>query len=247
MTEQIKVTGMVTSVMPIGEYDKRVTLITKERGRITAFSRGSRRPKSSMLGSTQPFVFGEFVLVEGRDSYTLVAATISNYFMELRQDADSACYGFYFLEFANYYGRENNNELELLKLLYQAVHTLCKDILPKPLIRSIFELKIMVINGEYPEVYHCVRCGSETGPYKFSCQAGGILCDNCKTTYSDSISIHESTLYTLQFIISTPVEKLFAFKVSDQVGGELQKIIKRYMSMYIDKKFKSLEILESMA
>lgn len=54
----------------------------------------------------------------------------------------------------------------------------------------------------------------------------------------------ESTLYTMQYIISSRVEKLFNFAVSEQVLSQLQAILKSYMERYVGHKFKSLEMLE---
>ena len=91
---QITVTGMVLQATPIAEYDRRVVILSKERGKISAFARGARRPNSALMGMTSPFSFGEFTIYEGRTSYTLVSASISNYFQELRMDVDGAYYGF---------------------------------------------------------------------------------------------------------------------------------------------------------
>ena len=140
MPEFICVTGMILKQTPIGEYDRRICLLTKERGKISAFARGARRPGNRLAAATNPFSFGTFKLYEGRDSYTVSEADIQNYFEELMTDYEGAYYGIYFAEVADYYARENNDERELLKLLYQSLRALCAPALPNPLVKCIFEL-----------------------------------------------------------------------------------------------------------
>ncbi len=243
---QITVTGMVLSATPIGEYDKRVVILTKERGKIAAFARGVRKPNSSLAGAVNPFSFGQFEMYEGRTSYTLASASISNYFAELREDVEAAYYGFYFMDIANYYAKEANNETVLLKLLYQTFRALSKNNIQRLLIRYIFELKAVSINGEAPQVFQCVVCGDKERPAVFSVKRGGLVCTQCRKDIADGMKLNTSTLYTLQYIVSSPVEKLYTFAVSELVLKELGKVIGRYMDVYVDKRFKSLEILEQL-
>ncbi len=81
MRETEKLTGMVLKVSPVGEMDKRLVILTRERGKITAFARGARRPGNPFMAVSRPFAFGQFSLYAGRDSYTLQSAEISNYLM----------------------------------------------------------------------------------------------------------------------------------------------------------------------
>ena len=252
MGQNIVVTGMVLNVMPIGEYDKRITLLTKERGKITAFARGARRPNSQLLAATNPFSFGEFELFEGRSAYNVATASIQNYFRELTADFDVTYYGFYFLEFADYYCQENNDEREMLKLLYQSLRALESPAFDNRLVRIIFELKAMAINGEGPNVFSCVKCGKSEQLNRFSIRRGGTLCVECAREEQEAAGGHlflveQSTLYTMQYIISSRVEKLYTFTVSDNVLKELQSIMKEYLRAYLGHPFKSLKILDDAA
>jgi DNA repair protein RecO (recombination protein O) len=230
--------------MPIGDYDKRITLLTKERGKITAFARGARRQGSQLLAATNPFSFGEFELFAGRSSYTIVKASIQNYFRELAEDVNATYYGFYFLEFAEYYCQENNDEREMLKLLYQSLRALLSPSYDNRLVRSVFELKALTINGVGPNTFSCQKCGKKEGLVCFSVKKGGIFCKSCASQISDAAEIQESTAYTMQYVIATKIQHLYSFAVSEEVLTELQRIMKEYLQHYVGHSFKSLKILE---
>ena len=254
MGQNLVVTGMVLNVMPIGEYDKRITLLTKERGKITAFARGARKPNSQFLAATNPFSFGEFELFEGRSTYTVSKVSIQNYFRELTMDFDAAYYGFYFLEFADYYCQENNDEKEMLKLLYQSLRALESPAFSNRLVRVVFELKALAVNGEAPNVFSCFQCGGKEELVWYSGRAARMLCADCKNSLADSADhkanpaawrkLLESTVYTMQYIIAAEISKLYTFSVSDEVLKELEQIMADYAKYYISHTFKSLKILE---
>lgn len=243
MGQTIVLTGMVLSAVPVGEYDKRITLLTRERGKISAFARGARRPNSQMMAASNPFSFGQFEAYEGRSSYTVVKADISNYFRELTTDLDGAYYGFYFMEIADYYGRENADEVHMLNLLYQSLRALENPHLDNRLVRRIFELKALVINGEYPNVFSCLKCGIKENLTHFHVKSGGTLCSDCAKGVP-SFSMDETTLYTMQYIITSKIEKLYTFTIPQEVLEKLEKILNEYMQVYIDRKFRSLQVLE---
>ena len=208
----VSVTGMVLLTGPVNDYDRRMVVLTKERGKITVFAKGARRVGSRSMAATNPFTFGNFKLYEGKNAYNLKDVEVINYFESLRTDFEGAYLGMYFLEFADYYARENNDEVQLLKLLYQSIRAIENKSLDNRLVRTVFEMKILCVNGEFPGI-------------------------------PNDINVSETCKYAINYIVNTPVEKLYTFSVNESVLEELAKISARYLKMIVDKKFKSMELL----
>ena len=243
MAEVIEVTGMVIASGPVGEYDKRVVLLTRELGKISAFARGARKPGNALMAACESFAFGTFFIYPGRNSYTVEKAAIKTYFRELADDLVGACYGYYFLEFADYFARENEDETAMLNLIYHSLRALLDKRIPDKLVRAVYELKQLVINGEYPEFFCCTSCGAAEDIEGFSISSNGVLCHSCHRK-KDTIRILPATLYTLQFIVATPCEKLYSFTVKDEVLTELTEVMRCCILKYLDKRMKSLDMLE---
>ncbi len=247
MQDQLTVTGMVLSSAPVGDYDRRLVLLTKERGKITVFARGARKPTSAWQAASRPFAFGHFSLYPGKNAYTLRQADISQYFEELSADIEAVSYGFYFLELASYYARENLDGSGVLNLLYASFRALTKKVIPYSLIRFITEVRMMWENGEFPGADACAACKKElTGEGIFHPQRASFYCKECGRQVPGGMMLSRTAIYTYQYVIATPMQRLFAFQVSEEVQKELAESMSRYMSKYLDQRFKSLEVLESL-
>ena len=83
MAEVTTVTGIILSAMPVGEYDRRLVILTKELGKISVFAKGARKQNSALIGVTRPFILGTFEVYRGRDSYTMYKASAQYYFEEV--------------------------------------------------------------------------------------------------------------------------------------------------------------------
>lgn len=242
----IRVTGMVLSAMPIGEYDRRLVLLSAERGKITVFARGARRQQSQWQASTQPFAMGSFTLYPGRSAYTLRGTEIRSYFAELSRDIEAVSYGFYFLEMAGYYSRENLEGGPLLNLLYVTLKALLKASVPNPLIRLIYEIRVMVIAGEFPEVSECSYCGAalqEGGA--FSPSRERFYCGECAGTAKGSYPLGRTAMYALSHITRAPLTHLYTFVIAPEIMEEIRVPFDIFKANHIDRSFQSLAVLET--
>ena len=131
------------------------------------------------------------------------------------------------------------------QLLYQSLRALANVHIPNRLVRCIFELRTIVIEGEGPQLGECVLCGNEAGERLFSVRKGGLVCRQCEGKVGDARPLLGSTVYAMQYIAATPLEKLYTFVVKEEVLEELEQVTGAYLEAYVGRHFKSLDILET--
>ena len=245
MNEEI-VTGIVLYATDLKEYDKRMVVLTKEHGKITMFANGARRANSPLRAAGRSFTMGRFTVFPGRDSYTLKKAEITTCFEAIEQDVEKLCYASYFCELMSYYTREGDFCVNHLNLLYLALTTLEKGELSYGLVRNVYELKLMDLEGETLHAFTCVKCGSNEKLSFFSAEAGGFLCEGCGGETKGTVKVSDTLVYAVRYILSKPLPELFSFALAPEAERELSRITERFVHKYVDKEFKSLEILSGL-
>ena len=108
--------------------------------------------------------------------------------------------------------RENNDDADLLRLLYQGVRVLENPIHSLKFTRAVFEIKAIQLNGELP--------------------------------YPDEKKYAPGVVKAVNFIIESPVNKVFSFKLSEESENELISFAKEVSEFTFDKKFTSLLLID---
>ena len=208
-------TGMVLRSRPAGENDRLITLLAGTEGKLNVFVRGARKPSSRFAASSETFAFGEFKLSHGTSAYYLNDAYISNYFEEFRTDIELAAYASYFAEIADYYCVEGDDSTAMLGLLYASLLALHNPNFSYRLVRCIYVLRSIVLNGEFPGL-----------------PSGRVF--------------NEAVVTAVDRIENSDLKHLYTFRLTENAEDELFRLTTEYEKRFMDRHFKSLEVLAAL-
>lgn len=247
---QISVDGLVLRETRVGEYDKIITLLTKDYGKISVSAKGSKNLKSKLLAGTQTFSYGTFVLFYGKGKYSLNDVELIESFFDLRLDVASLALAGYVCEIAGEISEENTESGELLSLVLNTLHLASKKSKPLALIKSVFELRAMSISGFAPNLVACSVCAVfESERMCFSASEGILFCGDCfdklERKPADAVLLSASVLYAMRFIIFSDDKKIFSFKMSDAELSALSEICESYVISKMERSFNTLEFYKT--
>ncbi len=224
----IKMSGIIISESNLGDYDKMLTMLTPGLGKISCVAKGARRPKSALLAGTQLFCFGEYLMYKGANTYNINSCETIEVFYNLRTDLDKLNTAIEITKIIRNVTDENENCYRILQLYLNTLYTLSETDKNLELVDSIFKLKILCLLGFAPRINECVNCKDKENIKYFSIKDNGFKCENCGKLDKGAISVSESTISAIKYIVLAPPKKLYSFNLKDESLEELKMITKLY-------------------
>lgn len=237
--------GLVIREQTIGESDRLVTLLTADLGLVKAFVRRAKTMKSQSLSSTSLFAYSEFNLYKGKDAYVIDKAVPIEIFFDLRNDIEKLALAQYFAQLTYYLGAEEQPSEEMLRVVLNSLHLLCKGNKNIKIIKSAVEIRMLSLGGYMPNILACYRCGTyETDIMYFDIEEGCIYCKDCYR--NNAITAPLGVITALRYICLSDVSKIFSFKLSNDNLSILSDITEKYLLSRVDGRLTTLEFYKSL-
>lgn len=243
----IKTRGMVVREIAAGEYDKILTVITDELGKISVSAKGVRRSGNRYSAGTQILSYCDWVLYKGKSTYILNSCEIIHSFYEIRQDVTLLAYTAHMLDIISDATYENQPAREPLTLLLHATHALAQKSRNPDLVIRVFSLKLVQIMGYTPFLTGCCKCGTKAiDNIYFSYDDCGFLCENCKNQVENNIEIEPGTAKALIYVICAGIREAFSFDLAPETLRNFTEIVDNYVGERLEKKYNKLSFLKGL-
>ena len=171
----------------LGENDKILTLFTRERGKLSAVAKGSRKPISKLAGATELFTHSRMQLAVGRSLDVITQAEIAHPFQRIRGDLTRIAYASFLTELVERFTAERDPHAAVFDLLVETL-----SVLERTLPRSGGPALRAAPAGQPrlpPAPGDCVTCHQavDAEPAAFSPSLGGVLCAAHRRRHADVI------------------------------------------------------------
>jgi DNA repair protein RecO (recombination protein O) len=165
--------AVVLRTWKLGEADRIVNLLTRDRGKVRAVAKGVRKPKSRFGGRVQPSWHLRIQCYEGRSLDTITQVETIDPFANVRSDLDRLTKASILLEASDQIAQEEHPDPGLYTMLVGALSAL--DGSDSAMLVPSFLLKALAHEGVGPVLDCCVMTGATDELVSFDVQLGGLV------------------------------------------------------------------------
>jgi len=234
----VKTKGIIIAEKIMSDFDKMLTILTPNMGKIECVAKGARRPKSLLMAGTQFLCFGDYLLYKGSENYSMNSCETIELFYNIRTDLDKLKYAVYITKIVNDVTTENQNNYKILQLYLNTLYVIANTDKDLELVTSIFRMRLLSIIGYRPEIKECKICKGQEKLTKFSIKDNGFKCEECGKQDTGAIEMNETTKDAIRYIILSDAKKIYSFQIPEESIKELNIISKLYLTEKLEKEYK---------
>lgn len=163
MAREVQVEGVVLRRGYIGEYDKWVSFLTPEHGKLRLRVRGARKPKSKMGMLTEPLNRLKTRVIVGRSQQLIVQPQLIRSYVALRGDLERLSVALALCETLDRWLPDEHPEPEIYATLLVALEALERGHSAEQ--TAAWALwRWLAMLGYCPDITRCGQCGNELAP-----------------------------------------------------------------------------------
>lgn len=229
----IKTRGLVLKSISYGEYDKILTVLTQEAGKISVMVKGGKSINHGKSSQTLLFSYGDYIMYDKGGMYILSSAEVIESFYDLTKDLDKLNLASEILNFINFTCDESEDLSDLLRVTLNTLYALVHYDKSLAMAKAVFYTKMCACLGLSPVVGMCGECG-DADVDKFSPSYGGSLCKECASEIGDALSITPQTAQVMEYILTCDIKKMFSFKAAEEDFANVYTLIKEFIKIHLD-------------
>lgn len=232
--------AIVLRTHKLGEADRIITFLTRDRGKVRAVAKGVRRTKSKFGARLEPFSRVDVLLHDGKNlDIVQQAELLAAYGTEMSLDYGLWTVGQTLLETADRLTSEDKVPAESqYLLLVGALRTLTSKEHTSSAVLDSYLLRAMALSGYSPSLNDCVICADPGG--FFNVAAGGAMCSVHRAP--GSVAPKPETIALLQSLIAGDWKEIDV--TPDAIAREASGIVAAYVQWHLERGLRSLEHID---
>jgi DNA repair protein RecO (recombination protein O) len=237
--------ALILRTYKLGEADRIVVFLTRDRGKKRGVAKGARRPRSRYMGALEPLTRGEVAYFE-REQRDLVQLNYVDPVQSplLARSGDALGHVGYFAELIDEWSPEGHADERMFRLGASMVDAIAGG-RPIDKLARYFEYWLLRLQGVYP-LLSCAECaGTLSAGAMMPLRVDTFVCARCAPS-NGGTAISEGALRFLVRAGSTGPGQLESLTLSSTACRELETAHRRLIHLHLEKELKSARVLREM-
>ena len=235
-----RVSAIVLKRREMGEADRLLTVLTRDRGKVTLLAKGVRKSASRKAGHIEPFTHVDLLVAKGKNLDLVTQAETLEAHRELREDLWRSSWAYYIAELADAFIQDEDPHELLFDLVLETLRRLDRGDEVAMVVRYC-ELHLLALAGYQPSLFRCVQCGellkAETN--FLSLERGGALCPQHGPHQAGSVLLPLPVLKVLRFLQTRPWEQVSRLRPSLEVSRQVEVLLEQYIAYHLERGLRS--------